>query len=414
MTHRLPVALAIGTAAAWLAVAATSGQAPTEPAADARKQEAPAGDYKPPMTPWGHPDLQGLWDTRTFTPLERPAAFGGREFMTEKEAADRDRLGLRRVQSGDEDELGSDLIEQDVRRYAAADRPDDGRVGYRIAGAEYNAFWSADPTVAKASLRTSQIIDPPDGRMPPLTREALATWEARETARKGRSQADDWEDRGLSERCIVRNGLPGEMRGDTQQPLKEIIQAPGHVAIVMPYGYVRIIPLASTPHPGSRIRQWNGDSRGRWEGNSLVVETTNFKNTIKNVVPGHGGPFGGSDHVHYYPGTGETLRLVERFTRQDAETIEYRYTVEDPKVFVRPWTTVVYWNLDAWSAQGKQDRLFEYACHEHNYGIVNAIRGARADRKWALGEAAREMNLRRKEMQAKRELLARWEESKGR
>ncbi len=413
-------ALAIAIAVAWLAPAPVVGPTPLGSfvgvaAASGEGAQAPgaaAENWTAPRTPWGDPDLQGMWDSRTATPFERPAVFGMREFMTEQEAAERERLGLRRVASGEDEDVASDLAEQDARRYAASDRPDDGRPGYRIAGAEYNAFWSADPGAGpKVSLRTSQIIDPPDGRMPPLTREALTTWEAREEARRGRSQADDWEDRGLSERCIVRNGLPGEMRGDQQQPLKEVVQSPGYVAIVMPYGYVRIIALDGRPHVGSTIRQWNGDSRGHWEGNTLVVETTNFKNTVKNVVPGHGGPFGGSDHVHYYPGTGETLRLTERFTRLDATTIEYRYTVDDPKVFVRPWTTVDYWNLDTWSAEGKQDRLFEYACHEHNYGIVNAIRGARADRKWALGEAARETAIRRKDLQEKWELLKKWEEA---
>jgi hypothetical protein len=389
-------ALAIGIAIVLAALVPTAGQ-------------TPAADFKPSATPWGDPDLQGMWDTRTFTPVERPAVFGSREFMTEEEAASRERQGLTRVQSGDEDEQSNDLIEQDTRRYANADKADDGRPGYRIAGAEYNAFWSADPTQPKISLRTSQVIDPPDGRIPPLTKAALEKWEANDKARLGRSQTDSWEDRGLSERCIIRNGLPGEMRGDTQQPLKQIVQSPGHVAIVMPYGYVRIISLRGTPHLGAGIRQWNGDSRGRWEGNSLVIETTNFKNTVKNVVPGHGGPFGGSDHVHYYLGTGETLRLTERFTPIDATTLEYRYTVEDPNVFVAPWTTVVYWNRDTWSNEGKQDRLFEYACHEHNYGMVNALRGARTDRKAALDEAARETALRVKERAAKWELLKQWE-----
>lgn len=393
--------LAITIAVALLALVPTAGQT----------QSAAATNWKPSATPWGDPDLQGMWDTRTFTPMERPAAFGAREFMTEAEAASRERQGLSRVQSGDEDEQGNDLKEQDVRRYANADRPDKGQPGYRIAGAEYNAFWSADPTKPKVSLRTSQIVDPPDGKMPPLTRQALAKWEENERVRRGRSQADDWEDRGLSERCIVRNGLPGEMRGDTQQPLKQIVQSPGHVAIVMPYGYVRVIPLNGTPHVGAGIRQWNGDPRGRWEGNTLIIETTNFKNTIKNHVPGHGGPFGGSDHVHYYLGTGETLKLTERFTPMDAGTLEYRFTVEDPNVFVRPWTTVVYWNRDAWSEEGKQDRLFEYACHEHNYGIVNAIRGARVDRQGGLDEAARETTQREKERQEKLEQLKKWEET---
>ena len=247
--------------------------------------------------------------------------------------------------------------------------------------------------------------------MPPLTRDALTIWEAREEARRERSQADDWEDRGLSERCITRNGLPGEMLGSSQQPLKEIVQTPGYVSIVMPYGYVRIIPVGEdAPGPlGPDIRQWNGDSIGRWDGDTLVVETANFKNTVRNAVPAHGGPFGGSAHVHYYPGTGETLRLTERIRRLDAETLEYRYTVEDPNVFVRPFTTVNYFTLDPWATAGNQDRLFEYACHEHNYGMTNAIRGARVDRQWALDEAAREAAIRTRELEEKKALLDAWE-----
>ena len=128
------------------------------------------------------------------------------------------------------------------------------------------------------------------------------------------------------------------MLGSSQQPLKEIIQSPGHVSIVMPYGFVRIIPVTDQVPLDPAVRQWNGDSRGRWEGDTLVVETANFKETVNNAVPAHGGPFGGSAHVHYYPGTGETLRLTERFRRIDADTLEYRYTVEDPNVFVRPWS----------------------------------------------------------------------------
>ena len=332
--------------------------------------------------------------------------------MTEEEAAERERLGLRRVVSDDDDDaVAEELVQQDVQRYARSDAPDDGRPGLRIAGAEYNAFWSADPTSPRLSLRTSQIVDPRDGQMPSLTRDALMTWEAREQARSDRSQADDWEDRGLSERCITRNGLPGEMLGSGQQPLKEIVQTPGYVSIVMPYGYVRIIPVEEQDPLGAAIRQWNGDSRGRWEGDTLVVETANFKNTVKNVVPAHGGPFGGSAHVHYYPGTGETLRLTERFRRIDSETLEYRYTVEDPNVFVSPWSTVNYFTLDPWAVEGNQDRLFEYACHEHNYGMANAIRGARTDRQWALDEAEREAAIRERELQEKWEQLRAWEES---
>ena len=394
--------VALVTMAIGLAPAGLAGQSPGA---------EPAG-YTAPSTPWGDPDLQGMWDTRTYTPLERPAEFGTREFMTEEEAAERERLGLRRVVSDDDDDaVAENLVEQDIQRYARAARPDEGQPGYLLAGAEYNAFWSADPTTPGVSLRTSQIIDPPDGQMPPLTRAAMENWEAREEARRGRSQGDDWEDRGLSERCIVRNGLPGEMMGNTQAPIKEIVQTPGYVTIVMPYGYVRIIPVNQPAPIGAAIKQWNGDPRGHWDGATLVVETTNFKNTVNNVVPGHGGPFGGSSHVHYYPGTGETFRLVERFTRIDAETLEYRYTVNDPQVFVSPWTTVNYFNLDSWAVEGNQDRLFEYACHEHNYGMVGAIRGARVDREWALDEARREQAVREREIEEKWERLLAWEES---
>ena len=398
------------------AIVITTAWAAPSQAGQAR--EPGQADYTAPRTGWGDPDLQGMWDTRTYTPFERPAEFAMREFMTEEEAAERERLGLRRVVSDDDDDaVAQELVQQDVQRYARSDAPDDGRPGYRIAGAEYNAFWSADPTTPGVSLRTSQVVDPPDGRMPALTRDALALWEAREEARRERSQADDWEDRGLSERCITRNGLPGEMLGSSQQPLKEIVQTPGYVSIVMPYGYVRIIPVgtedADGPGPlGTDIRQWNGDSIGRWDGDTLVVETANFKNTVKNAVPAHGGPYGGSAHVHYYPGNGEALRLTERFRRIGAETLEYRYTVEDPTVFVTPFSTVNYFTLDSWTVGGNQDRLFEYACHEHNYGMVNAIRGAQVDRQWALDEAAREAAIRSRELEEKKAQLAAWEASR--
>ena len=189
-----------------------------------------------------------------------------------------------------------------------------------------------------------------------------------------------------------------------------IFQIPGYVIILHEMvREPRIIPLDDRPTIDPKIRQWMGDARGRWEGETLVVETANFKNTVKNVVPAHGGPFGGSAHVHYYPGTGDSLRLTERFTRIDAETLEYRYTVEDPNVFVSPWSTVNYFTLDPWAVEGNQDRLFEYACHEHNYGMINAIRAARVDRQWALDEAAREASIRRRELREKREQLRAWE-----
>jgi hypothetical protein len=393
MNSRVAASLIIVSAVASLASVTILGQ---------------AGGAASQKTPWGDPDLQGMWDTRTRAPFERPTVFGTKEFMTEAEAKDRLSRGLDVTAGGDDDEVAENLEKQDEERAARADAPDDGRPGLRIQGAEYNAFWSADPTGPPISLRTSQIVDPPDGKLPPLTREALAYWEGHEKKRSLRSQGDSWEDRGLSERCIVRNGLPGEMVGGGQQPIFEIVQTPGYVSLVMPYGYVRIIITNQRPHLHETVKQWNGDSRGRWEGDTLVVETTNFKNTVKNVVPGHGGPFGGVDHVHYYPGTGETMRIVERFRRK-GNTIEYGYTLDDPKVFVRPFTTAYTWTLDTWSEKGNQDRMFEYACHEHNYGMANALAGARADESWALDEAKREAAVRLKVLEEKKEQLRRWE-----
>jgi hypothetical protein len=190
---------------------------------------------------------------------------------------------------------------------------------------------------------------------------------------------------------------------------KNIMQTPGYVVIqwfTPGDGVFRVVPLDGRPHVGPGIRQWYGDSRGRWEGNTLVVETTNFNSEqAGEILPAHGGLFG-TGHAHNYAGTGETLRLVERFTRVDADTIEYRSTIEDPKVFVRPWTTVNVWNRD-----DTKSPEYEYACTEHNYGMVNLLSGARANEKEALAEASRELKLRQPGLQQKWEQLKQWEAS---
>jgi hypothetical protein len=208
------------------------------------------------------------------------------------------------------------------------------------------------------------------------------------------------------ERCLLRTGLAmGEANTE-----KEIFQTPGYVAIHMMYGYARIIPLDGRPHVGSAIRQWNGDSRGHWEGDTLVVETTNFNDKQDGgaLKPSHGGLFG-YNHAHNYPGTGETLRLIERFRRLDADTIEYRYTIDDPKVFMAPWTAV-----NTWSADDKQDQQYEYTCHEHNYGMVNLLKGGRVQEQISLDEAAREVRERQGQLKAAQEKLKSWQEAHGR
>jgi hypothetical protein len=399
--------LPAGVLSIALLAAAPAGQTPAAKEAGQAPAAKDGGkDWTAPKTPWGHPDLQGMWDSRSGVPMERAADFGSREFMTEQEAIDRRKRGLDNAASGeDEEDVADSLVKQDEQRYSNADKPDDGRPGYRIAGAEYNAFWSADPTRPRMSLRTSRIVDPPDGKLPPITREALTRWQARHEARKGRSQADSWEDRNPMERCLMRPGLPmGEIVGTNQFSVVEIVQDPNTVAIIMPYGYPRLVRLGNAQHAGPSIRQWNGDSVGRWEGQTLVVETTNFNRKQD------GGPVMTVRRpTVFYPGSGETLRLVERFTPTDAKTLEYRYTVEDPHVFVKPWTAVVEFSRDSWNAEGKQDRIFEYACHEHNYGMLNALKGARADRKQAVDEELREEKGRVKDLAAKWNYLKTWE-----
>ena len=389
--------LTIAMTVAWFG-ASPQGQAP------AANQGAQAS-RSTPKTPWGDPDLQGMWDSRTGVPFERPAEFGTREFMTEKEAMSRRARGLDQAASGeDEEETADSLVKQDERRYKNADKPDDGRPGYRIAGAEYNAFWSADPTRAKLSLRTSRIVDPPDGRLPPVTRQALTRWQARHEARKGRSQADSYEDRNVMERCLMRPGLAmGEMVGTNQFSVVEFVQSPGQLVIMTPNTVARVIRLNNGPHVGSKIKSWNGDAVGHWEGNTLVVETTNF-----NAKQDGGPVLAVRRPWNFYPGSGETLKLTERFTR-NGDSMEYRYTVEDPAVFVRPFTAVVDFAHDAWSSQGKQDRIYEYACHEHNYGMLNALKGARSNPKGALDEAQREIAGRAADLAARWEQLKKWE-----
>ena len=402
----LPAAL---FAIVWLA--ACGGQPPADTAGTA--DSAAAGEQ--PRTAWGDPDLQGTWETLERVPLERPEEFGDREFMTDEEAAARANgtplttsgTPTLSLPEGESEEIVENLAATDDARNAASVAVPDDRPGRAIVGNEYNAFWNAPINARRTSLRTSQIVDPPDGQLPAYTREALAMWDAREAERMHRGQADSWEDRGLGERCISQPvGNAVFLRGYTN-----IMQAPGYVVInwfTPGDGVYRIVSLDGRPQLGERIRQWYGDARGRWEGDTLVVETTNFNDGhAGETLPAHGGLFG-TGHSHNYAGTGETLRMVERFTRIDGETMEYRLTIEDPSVFVRPWTAVTVKNRD----QGTFPE-YEYVCHEHNYGMVNALSGGRVNEAESLAEAQRELNIRQSGTQQKWEQLEQWEASGG-
>jgi hypothetical protein len=293
-----------------------------------------------PRTPWGHPDLQGIWTNSTITPLERPARFAGREFLTADEARELDAAASVR---GDQ-------------RSANASADVDGA---------YNQFWwERGNTVA--TRRTSLIVDPPDGRLPPLTTEGEERAAAVVKALRGVPAGP--EDRNLAERCVTRGApkLPGGYNNNFQ-----IVQTPTHVAILQEMIHeVRIIPLDNRPHLPSTIGLWLGDSRGRWEGDALVVETSNYHALS---------PF---NSYNCCRGAGKNLRIVERFERIDANTIDHRFTVEDPTTFTRPYTVAVpMTRLD--------ERIFEYACHEGNYGMEGILRGARAQEREGVAQSSK-------------------------
>ena len=283
-----------------------------------------------PVTPWGDPDLQGQWNSQTSIPLERPleGPLAGRESLTEEEAA---------------------ALEQENRaRYDLP--PREGSPG------TYNAFWR---DFGNPLTRTSLIIDPPDGRIPPLTPEGQARIAAEAAARRARGPRDSpdtYVDLSNWTRCISRgwNGI-----GSWYSSNYQIFQAEGYVVVFQELIHEpRIIPLDKRSHLPESVRQWMGDSRGHWEGDTLVVETTNF------------------DPRTNFRGSRDTLHLTERYTRIDDGTLDYRFTINDPQTFTSPWTVVrPMTRIDI------DDRrsIFEYACHEGNYGMQGILAGARAE-----------------------------------
>jgi hypothetical protein len=285
------------------------------------------------------PDLQGIWTNATITPLERPKDLVGKEFFTEKEVAEYEKRVL--------DESNKD-------RRDGSPEADVGRA--------YNESWWDRGTKVVPTRRTSIVVDPPDGRIPPLTAEAQEAAAARAAAL--RRPAAGPEDRGLPERCILWPTAGPPMLSSAYNNNYQILQTPGYVVILIEMIHdIRIIPLDGRPHLASNMRQWLGDPRGHWEGNTLVVDSTNF--TDKN-------PFRGSDR---------NLHLTERFTRINPDTILYRFTVEDPTAFTRTWTGEA-------PLTRTPGPIYEYACHEGNYGMANILSGARAEEK-AMEEAAR-------------------------
>jgi hypothetical protein len=311
--------------------------------------QAPAVKWTPPRTLDGQPDLQGVWSSSTLTPLERPVELAGKPVLTAAEAAAYEK---RLLQQGNRDIRG-------------------GSADVDVAGA-YNEFWFDRGTKVVGSRRTSLIVDPPDGRVPPLMPEAQKKVDAaREYAKL--HPADGPEDRPLAERCILWPTagppmLPGPYNNNYQ-----IVQAPGYVVILVEMIHdARIIPIAGPidgrPHLPQNIRQWLGDPRGHWEGNTLVVETTNFTSKTSDVGAGlRGTTFRGSD---------DELRLIERFTRVDSNTMLYQFTVDDPTAFTKQWSAEI-------PMTKIPSPILEYACHEGNYAMSDILGGARAEEKKA-------------------------------
>ena len=288
-------------------------------------QPAAATAWTLPRTPDGHPDLQGLWTNATLTPLERPGNLAGKEFLTEEEAASYE-TGIVRKREQDPNDGENDVADPKV--------------------------WWERATKVVSTRRTSLIVDPPDGRVPPLTpaaRKRMA--EARAAARE--HPADGPSDRSLQERCLLSptSGppmLPGPYNNNYQ-----IVQTPGYVMITIEMIHeVRIIPLNARPHLPLTLRKWLGDSVAHWEENTLVVDTTNFT---------------GQTH---FRGSDENLHLVERFTRTGPETILYQFTVDDPTAFVKPWTA----ELPMTQTAGP---MYEFACHEGNFALGRILSIAR-------------------------------------
>jgi hypothetical protein len=304
----------------------------------ARAGAAPAASkWTPARTADGHPDLQGTWDFRTVTPLERPAELAGKEFLTAEEAAEYER---RMVAARD----------ADANRDKSTSR---GIINGTQATADvalaYNDFWWDRGTRVVSSRRTSLIIDPPDGRIPPLTPEAIKRLAGMDVARE--RPAEGPEDRSVAERCILGfNSGPPMVPGGYNQNV-QIIQAPGYVVIANEMVHsARIVPLDGRPHGSAR--QWVGTSRGRWEGDTLVVETKNF---LRETA---------------LRGSSPAMHLIERFTRVAADTLLYEFTVTDPTTWTRPWTAQI-------PMTRTDELIYEYACHEANYGMTNLLKAAR-------------------------------------
>ena len=302
-----------------------------------------------PRTPWGDPDLQGMWDHRTITPLQRPEELGDREFLTEEEAASLEQAVV------DRDQYLLTRPPETVSAGGSVDRRADGTPGF------YNNFWLDTGTRTVDTRRTSLVIDPPNGRLPAYSDAGRRKVE-RDAEYQREHPADSWLDFDGTDRCLigVNNGPPILPAAYNQNLL--VVQNKDWVLLLAEMIHtVRAIPLDGGPALPAHMQQWGGDARGRWDGDTLVVETANF---VPDRLWTTANPMG------RLKTTGE-LRLVERFKRIDADTLEYEATIDDPGIWSRPWTVSM-------PMRRSDEAMYEYACHEGNYSMPNMLAGERA------------------------------------
>ena len=306
---------------------------------------AASGQYVVPKTPWGDPDLQGMWPGNMGVPMQRPAAQGTRTELTDAEFA-------QRVQT--------------AKQQAALDAVDVGAPAAK-PGIGPPSYWTERGTPTR---RTSLIVDPPDGRLPPLTK---VEEKLRQEARGGKGFPGEWrgeaaapEDLNIYYRCITR-GLLGSVIPVVYNNGNQILQEPGYVVFRNDMIHEsRVIPLDGRPHVSESIRMYLGDSRGHWEGNTLVVETTNF--TDQDAIGSNGAGYPGDPGHH-----SKDLKVIERFMRTGPTSLKYEATVVDPKTWTKPWTISIELKKD------DHFQLLEYACHEGNYALGDILSGARAE-----------------------------------
>jgi hypothetical protein len=329
--------------AAWIAavgLAQLGGQSPAVPA-KATAKAAPA-KAKPGAlrTPWGDPDLQGVWNDATSTPLQRPTDKSGKDVLSDEEAEE---------------------FQEQLAFNLTRDRRDGGPDA--DVNRAYNEHWmDARRLKITQDRRTSLILDPPDGRIPPLVtlspeRQKARAARAAANARFNAGLPETYLDMSLPMRCIIRTDSPPYLPTIYNNNF-QVFQSPGTVTIAPEMIHsARVIPLDGRPHLGKNLRPWLGDSRGRWEGDTLVVETTNFR-------PEQGVTFQATNPATY--------RITERFTRVNRDLLNYEFTVADPETWTRPWTARI-----PWVKVDPEEQMYEYACHEDNYDLVHFLSGAR-------------------------------------